>query len=184
MRIEDVCLFNGYKNRNSAVWRLNRLVENKLIQREKCVFGFYIYVPNDFKGLDVASFGHDQTAKNLAHILSQQYKCQYKTIRELRSEAYLDMGVLGLSKKIPDFVLVQNERNIAIEVELSQKSIKRQRTNIEKYIESLAKGDFMLVMYYCGTEAIKARVDAITAEKGVQELIKTNILPDGVRYEQ
>lgn len=158
-------------------------VENKLIKREKSIFGFFLYVPLDFRGLDVASFEHDQTAKRLAFVLSQQYNCQYLTLRELRAKAALDMGVLGLSKKIPDFALVQNEKHIAIEVELTQKSIKRQRTNIDKYIESLGKKEFLQVVYYCRSSAIKERLDALTAEKGVQAVIKIALLPDGVRYE-
>lgn len=183
MRVEDVCKFQKYKNKNSAVWRLNRLVEHGLIKREKSVLGFFLYMPLSYRGIDIAAFPHDQTVKYLALHLSEEMGCEYLTLRELRSAARVDEGVAGLTKKVPDFILVQSDKRIAIEVELSQKPLKRQRENIDRYLDSLQKQEFVQVFYYCGSYAILERIRQITTENGVSHLIKSTRLPEEIGCE-
>ena len=176
MKIEDVQEWLEKKNRNAVVWRLNRLVENGILKREKTVFGFYVYTPLKFKGVDVASYEHDQIVKKLCLKLSKELNCDYLTVRELRSLARRDMGIVGLSVKVPDFILLKGEKKIAIEVELTQKNLKRQRELIEKYVSQLQKGEYMQVFYYCGSQAIKDRLDKITTEKNVSNHIIAKLL--------
>lgn len=176
MKIEDIQTWLEKKNRNSVVWRLNRLTENKIIKREKIAYGFYVYTPINYKGTDIASYEHNQIAKKLCLKLSKELACNYLTIRDLRSLAKRDMGIAGLSVKVPDFVLVKEDKKIAVEVELTQKNLKRQRELIEKYMLQLQKKEYIQVFYYCGSTAIKERLEKIIIEKNLANYIIVNLL--------
>jgi len=182
MSVEDVCIFQRYKNRNSAVWRLKRLVDGGVIRREKIIFGFFIYTVLDFHGVNIATFEHDQTAKRLALYLSNNLKCDYKTITELRSTARLELGVAGLTKKIPDFVLMQGEQRIAVELELSQKNLARQRAVFDKYIEAFNRRECHKVFFYCGSKAILDRVRQVITEKRLQQAASAALLPEKMNH--
>lgn len=182
MKIEDVQEWLEKKNRNSVVWRLNRLVKNEIIKREKLVFGWFVYEPTNYKGVDIANYEHDQIAKKLCLKLSKELDCDYLTSRELRSLARRDLGIAGLSAKIPDFTLIKNDKKIAVEIELTQKNLKRQRELIEKYINQLQKKEYMQVFYYCGSQAIKERLEQITIEKNVQNFIFIKLLENTPKW--
>jgi len=177
MSVKDICKIQGYKNENLAVWRLKRLVENHLIKREKSVFGYYFYVPADFRGVDLATVEHDQTAMHLCLALCRMHKVEYLTIRELRSAARVNEGVVGLSRKVPDFVLVNKDgQQIACEVELSQKSLTRQRENIGRYVECLARNEYSKVWYFCGSGAILERVKGLIQERKMGQRLEYNLI--------
>lgn len=177
--VEDMMLFGGLK-RNAIVWRLKRLVESGVVKRERCVFGKYIYYCEGFKGLNVAGYEHDLMCKKMCKYLISNLDCGYLTERELRSEAVADFDIAGLSKKVPDFVLVKDGSRIAIEVELTQKSLKRQRNNIETYSKQLNAGGYSCIYYYCASDEIRDRVRGIALLFGRQDSIIADNIPEGL----
>lgn len=179
LTVEDVCLMMGYKAESSAKWRLKRLVEAEEIRREKSILGKFIYCTKDFKRLDIAGYDHEQKLKRLAVTESKRLDCEYVTIRQLRSEARQELGIAGLTKKVPDFLLVKEGKTIAVELELSQKNLARQRANIDKHIDNLQQGEYRQVFYYCGSEAILQRVQQISAEKKMSQFISAVLFSGG-----
>ena len=178
LTIEDVIKICGFKNQNAAVWRLKRLTKNNIIKREKSILACYFYVPLDYRGIDLATLEHDQVAKHLCLRWSRDNQCGYQTARELRSAARVNDGVAGLTKKIPDFVLIKDGKKIACEVELTQKSLARQRENIERYVGCLMRKEFMQVNYFCGSVAILERLKLIIADKRMENFIRVSLIQD------
>lgn len=176
LTIKDICIFFGYKTVAGAYWRVKRLTESGILKCEKSPLAT-IFHCGDFRGIDLALFDHNQILKKLAFKLSKDLSCNYKTLRNMRSESRQKNGVMGLTEKIPDLILV-NESGfaIAIELELTQKSMQRQRKNIEKYISDLANNKYRQVFYYCKTHSISDRIKYIATEKGVQNKILSSVL--------
>ena len=179
MSAVDLCKFLDRSN-NAVVVRLKKLLNYELIKKVRYGYSFQ-YLALNKKRIDIINFEHDKIAKYLALYLSKKYMCGYNTLYELRSEAKIHEGITGLTKKIPDFILVKDGKKIAVEVELSQKPLKRQRLIIDKYIYILHNKEYMQVLYYCASQAIYDRIQLITKEKNISEYIKCHLLPEEIK---
>lgn len=174
---EDLRYMLGLKDVTGVKWRLNRLVENGLLSRGKVfVVGKFVYFKGSLQKIDIANYDHDQRVKILAKVLADKLCCDYITEKELRREARQETGIVGLTKKIPDLLLVKDGIKIAVEVELSQKDKKRQTKNIEHYVNELSAGKYNQVFYYCGSDAIKSRLKMIVEAKNMSNYIKTELI--------
>lgn len=174
--VEDLGYMLGLKD-TAIKWRLNRLIENEILSRGKVfVIGKYVYFKGSLQKIDIANYDHDQRIKKLAKVMTDKLGCDYITEKELRREARKETGIAGLTKKIPDLLLVKDGIKIAVEIELSQKDTKRQTKNIEHYVKELSAGKYNQVFYYCGSEAIKNRLKMIVDAKNVSNYIKIELI--------
>lgn len=116
------------------------------------------------------------TFKKLTNEKNQ--KLHFLTERELRSE-YLDQNFTKNERKnptklkqvadrIPDFVIMEGERRIAYEVELTQKSAKRYLEKMKRYQDEIMKGRYSRVRYLCETDQIKKTVITHAKRAGVE----------------
>ena len=166
---EITLLLNSKDEKNKTTyWRVNRLYKENLILRQKTPYG-NIFTSKKFHTFNVAGYFHYNYVKKLAHKLSTFYNCGYITDRQLRSYELLEFDKIGLTSKIPDLVLIKDNRKVAVEAELTPKSIKRLRNNIEKYIILLAKDVYEQVFYFAD-QATRIRIRRIAAEKGVAKI--------------
>jgi len=184
MSIDDVCKIFKLKNANSAVWRTKRLVDYGIIKREKSILGCYHYMPHDSRGVNISTLEHNQVVKFLCLSQAERLKCDYITERELLREAAIDgrLDTPGPEKKpaqrIPDFVLIRSaDYRVACEVEMSQKTIKRQREIMSQYREALMGKQYKQVWYFCGSEAIKSRISEVIKGEELDKWVKAALIP-------
>ena len=154
--------------------RLKRLFDNGYVKREKIYTGEYVYYLKNLREINFVNFKHEHKTKELALFLKNKLKCEYFTPKELRGQIRGKESIKTINPKIPDLILIKNNQKIAVEVELHQKDFQRQRENIAKYKTSLATGEFVNVVYYCSTEAIKTRIDKLAVELNVK--VATNLI--------
>lgn len=194
LTVLDVELMSGLKS-SAVQWRLNRLANVGMLKREKIILtGEFAYLPrNARRGVNIQEFEHDQTVKRLAMYFKAEGENKSEapeikeiiTERELRHAAAVDSGILGLSRKVPDFILATVDgRKIAVEVELTAKHKPRLAAHIKKCGESVIKNKIDIILYACGTDAIKKRVDAEAARQGLQSRIMSFILPENINVYQ
>lgn len=186
----DVQLMNGL-SASAVQWRANRLAGVGMLKREKIILtGEFAYLPREARrNVNIMEFEHDQTVKRLAVYLKTE--AQYNpeapkvkdiiTEKQLRHEAAFESGIIGLSRKVPDFIIVAEDGfKMAVEVELTAKHKPRLTAHIKKCGEAIIKNQFSMILYVCSTEAIKKRIDAETAAQGLQSCIRTALLPPNI----
>lgn len=190
LTIVDVQLICNQK-KTAVQWRLSRLVKIGLLRREKIVLtGEFAYLPKNAKrGVNIMEFEHDQTVKRFAMYLKAEGEynpeapeiTEIITEKELRHAEALESGILGLSRKVPDFILkTADGRKIAVEVELTAKHKPILKAHIKKCGESILQNKFDMILYACDTEAIKKRVEDETSRQGLQSRIISFVLPSGI----
>lgn len=108
--------------------------------------------------LSLATYRHDLLVTSLSFELCSQYEARFITERELRHAGRIKNS--GSSHALntehtPDGVLVFDDKRVAIEVELSQKS-KRRLESIYRFY--LGNFDYNEVWYFCGSEGVKAQI--------------------------
>lgn len=69
--------------------------------------------------------------------------------------------------RIPDFVLVEGERKIACEVEITLKSKKRYEEKFERYEDEILSGEYSVIRYLCDDENIMQTVDSFAFKIGL-----------------
>lgn len=109
--------------------------------------------------LSLATYRHDLLVTSLSFHLCSQYEARFITERELRHAGRIKHN--GASHALntqhtPDGVLVFEDKQVAIEVELSQKS-KRRLESIYRFY--LGNFDYHEVWYFCGSEGVKAQIE-------------------------
>lgn len=119
---------------------------------------------------------------------SKNLPFHFKTERELRSQ-YLSTNfdkkqrrdttlLKSIPDRIPDFLVIEGERKIAHEVELTQKSQKRYVRKMNMYHSELLNGKYQKVRYMCESDHIKqvvatvAKSEALTSDHLELMLVK------------
>lgn len=177
----------------AANWRVRRLVDLGLLKCESAkVTREYVFLSRNARhGVNPLEFNHSQIAKRLAVFITNQTLHnpdpeapkikQVITERQLMHEAALESGILGLSRKLPDFILeFNNGYKRAVEVELTAKHRPILKKHIGKCGEAVFKGQANDFLYICGTEAIRQRVATEAAAQGLQTVIQTALLPENI----
>jgi len=168
LTIEEMTILTG-KAMQTMAWRANRLVELKLLKKKKELISREVYFQgtNPFK---LTYYNHDHSVKILANKFSKQYNCDYLTSKEIKSNLIKKNGVNFLGVKVPDLILLKDDKKIAIESEITQKAKNRQKINLDKYKDDLSFNLYSLVIYVCETKAIKERLDKVIIEKEIEGL--------------
>lgn len=109
----------------------------------------------------------------------------FHTEREIRSnfiEQNFDLGdkkdptkLKNIPERIPDFIIIEDGKRIAYEVELTQKAKKRYVRKFELYRSQLLNNEYNMIVYLCASESTLEMI-----EKVLQEL---NMDPNHVRLE-
>ncbi len=71
--------------------------------------------------------------------------------------------------RIPDFVLFENGKKIACEVELTQKSSKRYSRKFLRYKDEILNGEYDVIRYLCENEQILQTVESYASENGLDQ---------------
>lgn len=109
--------------------------------------------------LSLATYRHDLLVTSLSFELCSQYNGRFTTERELRHAGRIKNSGSSHSLKTehtPDGVLIFNDKRVAIEVELSQKSTRRLDSIYHFYLGNF---DYNEVWYFCGSEGVKAQIE-------------------------
>jgi len=180
LTVEEIALLLR-KAESTIKWRVKRLIDLKLLKRDRELIGKDVYFKkvNRFK---LPYYNHDHSIKVLATYLSKKYDCEYATPKELVSDLLKTKGVSFLGAKVPDLLLLKDGKKIAIESEITQKQMKRQEANLDKYKDDLSFGNYSMVIYFCGSEAIKERLDKIILDKGIINM-RTAIYKEDLKNE-
>lgn len=80
----------------------------------------------------------------------------YKTERDIKQSYYVS-GTFhkNILDKIPDFIILNGEKQIAFEVELSLKKMQRLERKINDYFNLIIDETYIKVVYVCGNEEVK-----------------------------
>ncbi|KAF0234890.1 hypothetical protein [Fundidesulfovibrio putealis] len=173
--LDDVTLFLEVA-KSTASERLKRLVSSNKLKMTQSRLGVNLYHLGKMK-FNISDFDHDRKCKELCKHILGKLDCEYIGGAKLRSLIIEEKGRRGLTEKIPDFVITFQGKSAAIEVELSQKSLKRQEENIWKYVAALRNGEYFKVVYYCGSEEIRDRVLMLASDKVVRDYIEAKMMP-------
>lgn len=108
---------------------------------------------------------------------SKEYAFDYLTERELRSN-YLEVNFTAADRKnttklkkvpdsIPDFVVTENTKKTAYEVEITQKSKLRYKEKVARYKDEILSGEYDEISYLCESKQIRDTVFKYALEGGL-----------------
>ena len=104
---------------------------------------------------------------------------KFLTERELRS-SYLTQNfskeqrrnttlLKKVPDRIPDFVLYEDGKRIACEVELTQKSKNRYEMKFNRYKDEILNAEYSMIRYLCETERIMDTVESYASHAGLNQ---------------
>lgn len=168
-------------NQKIAYRRLRHLAQNEFLKHEQIFHqkaGVYrvtrtgAQMSQDhlppIRRINLATYEHQLKVLNLSLELAKEHGGKFISERDIRHE--LGFASPEEQRHIPDGVLELDGQRIAIEVELSVKSVKR----LEKIMRHYQKDfSYEAVWYCCGTQEVKNKIDRLNPNP---TLIKTQLL--------
>lgn len=101
----------------------------------------------------------------------------YKTERDIKQSYYVS-GTFSkdILDKIPDFIIKSNTKQIAYEVELSLKKMKRLERKISDYFDLIIDETYVQIIYVCGNEEVENHVNTAISNvyREKQNIIRRN----------
>jgi predicted transcriptional regulator len=118
------------------------------------------------KGLKAATYMHGLKVVGVYIKLKEQYGegMTWITDREIMSSRVTSAQTFkaafqALKAKIPDGVIVYENKKFAVEVELSLKGSSRMKKIIGDYVKALSDGVFQAVLYYTDSQRVQKRLE-------------------------
>lgn len=162
--LDQICKkFNIAKR--TAYGRLQKLIAHELIIHQRLFHNLGTYRASQLgvqlsgselpplKRLPPATFYHDQQVTNLSLALMKRFGGDYISEWQLRYEN--NQNGFGESSHIPDGILILDDKQMAIEVELNQKSKRRREHIFDYYIQRF---DYKAVWYFCANKEIERQI--------------------------
>lgn len=156
----------------TAAWRLGRLEQMELVKSIRALTGEKVYFVGGTPNINLSVWRHDQKARRLAGILSDEMDCDYLTIGELKRK----FG--GQLVRIPDFALEKDGQIIFCELELNKKSSNVLRGIFQRYNAMQGQGLMLGVNYYFEDENILNYVQKLAMQAGVSNLINFQLIDE------
>lgn len=145
----------------SKIGKLGYLKTQRILHADMAIYTLSKKASTEFgfkehKHVSLGTYRHDILTTKYCLLLSRKFNCKYVTEKELRASQ--DIGAKGHT---PDFKLLNNGKNIAVEVELTLKG-KRRIDSILKFYKTCL--DYSEIIYICSSETIN------TFEKNTKNL--------------
>lgn len=167
----------------SAYKRLNLLVKNSYLQHIRIFHrkhGVYLLTGKSLQLLphsasiariNLSTYKHNLLLVDLLLALSCKHNCTYKTDRIIRRESGFSLKSVS-RPHVPDAIMNVNGKNIAVELELTEKGAARIEKILKFYVRCTGYGE---VWYFVDNPALLKKIQSRAAK---MPFVKVNLLSE------